>query len=143
MKYVSAFLLKFILLFVTLWIILGLFFNVSLSDIITTSIILAVIAFAGDMFILPKIGNVAAAVSDFALAYIGIWIIGTFLFEGTAPIMTAAFISAFFISITELLYHRYLRNFVFDNVDKSNNYRTSTSFQTEVSKEFHNKKDKE
>lgn len=127
---------------VLLWITLGTIFNISFSNLFITSAILTVIAFAGDMFILPKIGNVAAAVGDFALAYIGIWIIGSFLFDSTLSLDAAALISAFLITASELFYHRYLRDFVFENVDKNQKQLPSDHLQTEASEEFFDKKDK-
>lgn len=143
MKYTLAFFIKLALTLILLWATLGVIFNVSFTDILITGLLLTVIAFAGDMWILPKIGNVAAAVSDFALAYLGIWIIGSYLFGGSVlSIDTAAFLAAFLITVCELFYHRYLRNFVFNHVDRKQDHFETNSLQTEISDEFHNKKDK-
>ncbi|MFD1415096.1 YndM family protein [Oceanobacillus jeddahense] len=142
MKYISAFLIKFVFTTGILWITLGMIFNISFSNLLLTSLILTAVAFAGDMLILPRIGNVAAAVGDFALAYVGIWGIGSFLFEGVFSVDAAALIAAFLISISELFYHRYLRNFVFDHVDKKESHFNPDNMQTEISEEFHDEKDK-
>lgn len=136
MKYTLAFIIKFIMTTAVLWIVLGLFFNVSFTDILITSIILTAIAFAVDILILPRVGNIVAAVGDFALAYIGIWVIGEYFFNGTFSVSTAAFLSAWFIIVGELFYHRYLRNQVFDNVDESGNYTPTNNLQTEAGEEL-------
>ena len=73
MKYVLAFFIKLVLTTGILWVTLGLLFQISFSSLMITSLILTAVAFAGDMLILPRIGSIAAAVGDFALAYIGIW----------------------------------------------------------------------
>jgi len=142
MKYILAFLIKFALTTGILWITLGLLFQISFSSLIVTSLILTAVAFAGDMLILPRIGNIAAAVGDFALAYIGIWGIGAFLYDNALSVDGAALIAAFLISISELFYHRYLRNFVFDHPDRDEKYIHSDSLQTEASEEFYTKRDK-
>ncbi|GIO24073.1 YndM family protein [Oceanobacillus sp. J11TS1] len=143
MRYILAFLLKLVATVVILWITLGMIFNISFSNLFITSLILTVVAFAGDMLILPRIGNIAAAVGDFALAYIGIWVIGSFLYDSMLSLDAAALIAAFLITIGELFYHRYLRNFVFDNVDKDQNHLHSDNLQTEASEEFYDRKDKD
>ena len=142
MKYVLAFFIKFALTTGILWVTLGLIFQISFSSLMMTSLILTAVAFAGDMLILPRIGNIAAAVGDFALAYIGIWGIGALLYDNALSVDGAALIAAFLITISELFYHRYLRNFVFDYVDGEENHINSDSLQTEVSEEFYAKKDK-
>lgn len=123
-----------------LWVVLGLLFGVSFGNILIISIILTVASFLVDMFILPKVGNIVAAVGDFALAYFGIWFISSFLFTGNVTaqsIITGAFLSAFVILIGELFYHRYLRNSVFDHVDDDDQHYTNKNIlQHEFSREF-------
>ncbi|MEK4300412.1 DUF2512 family protein [Oceanobacillus sp. FSL W8-0428] len=142
MRYILAFLFKLVMTTVILGITLGMIFNISFSNLVITSLILTAVGFAGDMLILPRIGNVAAAVGDFALAYIIIWGIGSFLYDSLLSVDAAALIAAFLITIGELFYHRYLRNFVFDNVDKPQNHLHHENLQTEAGEEFHDKKDK-
>lgn len=109
MKYVKAFLLKFVMVTLVLWIILGGFYDVSFGDILTTSFLLSGGAFLiGDLFILPKFGNFIATVADFGLAMLGVWLLGALLFEEGISLGTAAFLSAIAIAIGEYFYHMYL-----------------------------------
>ncbi|WP_080873592.1 YndM family protein [Oceanobacillus timonensis] len=142
MKYILALFIKFALTTGILWITLGMVLNISFSNLMITSLILTVAAFAGDMLILPKIGNIAAAVGDFALAYLVIWGVGSFLYDSLLSVDAAALITAFFITISELVYHRYLRHFVFDHADKNENHVHPGNMQTEASEEFYDGKDK-
>lgn len=143
MRYILAFLFKLVMTTVILGVTLGMIFNISFSNLVITSLVLTIVAFAGDMLILPRIGNIAAAVGDFALAYILIWGIGSFLYDSLLSVDAAALISAFLITISELFYHRYLRNFVFDNVDKDQTPLHHDNLQTEAGEEFYDKNDKE
>lgn len=125
-----------------LWIVLGLYFNVSFGSILVASIILTTVTFLVDIYLLPRIGNIMAAVGDFAIVYFGLWFIGRFILNeafSLISITNAAFMSAFLILIGELVYHRYLRNVVFENVqdaDKHYKQKEDKILQTEVSREF-------
>lgn len=125
-----------------LWIVLDLYFNVSFGSILVASIILTTVTFLVDIYLLPRIGNIMAAVGDFAIVYFGLWFIGRFILNeafSLISITNAAFMSAFLILIGELVYHRYLRNVVFENVqdaDKHYKQKEDKILQTEVSREF-------
>ncbi|MDN4491933.1 YndM family protein [Ureibacillus aquaedulcis] len=141
MQYTKAFLVKLAMTIVVLWIVLGLFYGVSFGNILLISAILTIIAFVGDVFLLPKVGNFIAATSDLFLAFFVIWGLGTWLFgnENTA-VFAAAFLSALFIGVGEMFYHRYFRDHVMETVqepEKHQGYTYSPRIaQTEYSQEF-------
>lgn len=142
MRRITAFIIKFIMMTLVLWIVLDLYFNVSFGSILVASIILTTVTFLVDIYLLPRIGNIMAAVGDFAIVYFGLWFIGRFILNeafSLISITNAAFMSAFLILIGELVYHRYLRNVVFENVqdaDKHYKQKEDKILQTEVSREF-------
>ncbi|ASN06454.1 YndM family protein [Virgibacillus necropolis] len=110
MKYITALVIKFILTTGVLLMILGAVFEVSFADILITSLVLTGASFIiGDLYVLPKIGNVGAAMVDFALALAGVWVLGSFLFEGPIPLGSASLLSAIGIAIGELLVHWYMK----------------------------------
>ncbi|WP_087971958.1 YndM family protein [Oceanobacillus rekensis] len=135
MKYLGPLIIKFLMTTAVLWIVLGLFFGVTFGDIIMTSIILTVVASLGDLFILPRIGNTAASIADFALAWVVVWLAGINMYGEGIAIGTAAFVSAIAITVGEVFLHRYLKNSVF----KDEKYRESkvayfpNNYQTEFS----------
>ncbi|MEI3612862.1 DUF2512 family protein [Pseudogracilibacillus sp. SO30301A] len=142
MRRITAFIIKFIMMTFVLWIVLGLYFNVSFGSILVASIILTTVTFLVDIYLLPRIGNIMAAVGDFAIVYFGLWFIGRFILNeafSLISITNAAFMSALLILIGELFYHRYLLNVVFENVqddDKHYKQKEDKILQTEVANEF-------
>lgn len=109
MKFLNALILKFVMVTAILWVVLGMF-GVSFGNILFTSILLTVIALAGDMLVLPRIGNVVATIADFGLAFVLIWLVGSFLYEQPVRVGIAAFLSAIVIALGEFLFHMYLQN---------------------------------
>lgn len=106
--------MKFIMFTAVLWIVLGWFYGVPFTDILITSVFLTVIAYALDVLVLPRVGNIFALMGDFVLAWAGIWILGSFLFPELIPLGTASLIAAIIITIGEMLFHRYMAEEVFD-----------------------------
>lgn len=134
MKYIKAFLIKFVMSTAILWFILGLFSGTPFDAILTTSLILTAISFIGDIFILPNIGSFTAIIADFALAFVTIWAIGEFVFYETFGGI-AAFFSAFLIAIGEIFYHRYIKKQVINERNNRPHY-TRNKLQTETSEEI-------
>lgn len=134
MKYIKAFLIKFIISTAILWVILGIFSDTSFNAILTTSLILTAISFIGDIFILPNIGSFTAITADFALAFVTIWIIGEYLFYDAFGGI-AAFFSAVMIAIGEIFYHRYIKNQVL-NEENNRSPNSRNRLQTETSEEL-------
>jgi len=125
-----------------LWVVLGWFYGVSFIDILLTSVVLTVVAYVADVYILPRVGNVFAAIMDFILATAVIWIMGSFLFEEPIALGTASFISAIIITIGELMFHRYMKKQVFDkkpervDTDDKTYSGQPSNLQTEFGSEF-------
>lgn len=110
MKYIPTLLVKFIIITAVLWTILGFMFEVSFANVLITSIVLTGASFIiGDLYVLPKIGNVGAAMVDFVLALGGIWMLGLFLFdEPSIRLGTISLVSAVGISLGEILVHWFM-----------------------------------
>ena len=134
MRYLFALIVKFVMLTAILWIVLGIFYGINLGDIFTISILLSVVSFVGDVFLLPRIGNVLAVIGDFALSFLVIWGLGNSLFAFEIPVVTAAFSSALFVGVGEIFYHRYMKNQVFAGLEKD--FMQTHHMQTEYSEEF-------
>ena len=143
MKYAISFLFKFIMTTTILWIVLGLFFNVSLGDILLTSIIFSAGAYLGDVFILPNVDNFWAVLGDFGLAFVGIYVLGFWLFEPQVSLDDASLFSALFIALSEIFYHRYMKQQIIREkvIDTPRKTITSTRMQTEFSKELNESED--
>ncbi len=140
MQYTKAFFIKLAMTIAVLWIVLGLFFDVSFGNILFIGTILTIVAFLGDVFVLPNVGNMIAAGGDLLLAFFGVWALGTILFGQNITVLSAAFLSALFIGIGEMFYHRYFRDHVIEAVQEPEKNRSYTYTprvaQTEFSQDF-------
>ncbi|SES30858.1 Protein of unknown function [Psychrobacillus sp. OK032] len=137
--HVKAFLMKFVLTTAVLWVILGLFFDVNFTDVLITSVVITVVGFIGDLFVLPRIGNVLAAITDFVLAMVVVWVLGSNIFEVPIPLGTASFVSALALMMEELFFHRYMASHIFEpkikNPENKTGYYQRTNLQTEFAQE--------
>lgn len=115
MKYLVGLGIKFGMMLAVIWIVLGGFFEVAFSDVLAISAILTVVSFLGDVFILPGIKNVTAAIADFFLAWAGVWAIGSFFIEQQIALGTASFIAALILTVGEIFFHMYMRRHFFNS----------------------------
>ncbi|CAM3181515.1 YndM family protein [Filibacter tadaridae] len=135
MKYITALIIKFIMLTAVLWIVLGIF-GVSFADILLTSIVLTGVSFIGDVFILPRVGNMVATLADFGLAFVMIWLMGSVLFEQPVRLGIASLISAMVIAAGEFVFHMYLLKQVVGNEQAVPENRYSMHQQNIMQTEF-------
>lgn len=123
-----------------LWIVLGLFYGISFGNILLIGALLTIVAFVGDVFLLPKVGNFIAATSDLLLAFFVIWGLGTWAYGENTSMFAAAFLSSLFIGVGEMFYHRYFRDHIMETVqepEKNKGYTYSPRIaQTEYSQDF-------
>lgn len=139
MKFLTSLIIKFVMVTAVLWIMLGVF-GVSFGNIMLTSILLTVISLVGDMFVLPRSGNVAATIADFGLALVLIWLVGSFLYDQPIRLGMAAFVSAIMITVGEFVFHKYLQNryFTHEKAIPENNFTLyrKDNLQTEFGSEY-------
>ncbi|WP_430787611.1 DUF2512 family protein [Virgibacillus flavescens] len=140
MKHLKVLLLKSILLTLVLWLILGFVYEVSSTNIIITSLILTITSFIiGDLYALPKIGNVGASMIDFITAVTGIYIMGTILIDEVIPLASASILAAIGVTLSEILVHWYRKKlFVNKNTDIPGYYdrKLQTEFADETCPEI-------
>ncbi|MEI4770651.1 YndM family protein [Psychrobacillus sp. FJAT-51614] len=136
---IKSFIIKLIMTTAVLWVVLGLFFGVDLSEILITSVVLTVIGYVADRFILPRIGNVLAIIGDFVLAFAVIWLLGYYLYDEPIALGTATFISTLILGFCEMYFHRYLEMNIFEpnksDPEEKKGYYQRTNLQTEFAEE--------
>src|SRR5690625_186861 len=98
-------------------------------------LILTSIAYIGDVFILPNITHITAAITDYLLIVFMIWLLGSFLITPTNIILPAAIISGIFVMIGELLFHQYMKKQIVGDHEPKN-ISQSHKLQTEFSEDF-------
>lgn len=135
MKYALALIIKFVIHLAVLMMILGGFYGITFANILSISLLLTGISFIiGDLIILPNFDNTIAAVADFFLAFIGVWVLGYLLIIESINLGIASFVSAVFITIVEVFFHQYMVQHIF--AKEFMVLPPSPQFQTEISEEL-------
>lgn len=139
MKHIYVLLIKFVTCLIAFGIGLDLFFDATIIDILSFSFFVTLASYLlGELVILPQLGKRAAAISDFLLVYLSVWIFGTILLDSYLQIAWGSIISATIITAAEVFVHLFLQDRV--NADQSIETRysginPSLAFGTEFAEE--------
>ncbi|MBM7691076.1 hypothetical protein JOC77_000481 [Peribacillus deserti] len=139
MRHILPLLIKFIATFSMLGIILGLFNNFSIFDVLVISILLTVIAYIlGDLVILRRTNNLIATAADFGLAFFLIWLLSRNLtFQDN--LVSASLAAALGVTLFEYIFHRIIPRGDNRSVQAKGHQskgRGSSRFQTEASEDL-------
>ncbi|WP_413380324.1 DUF2512 family protein [Alkalihalobacillus sp. 1P02AB] len=135
MQYFKALLLKWVISFAFLFIIFGLFYHVSIGNVFVLSLVVSVVSYLGDLFIMPRISNTVATITDFGLALFLIWFVSQSLTNG-ANLFFPSLLAATGLAIFEYYYHQYLLMYVLNNGEKLEKRTAPYRYQTEASEEI-------
>ncbi|MFC3884347.1 YndM family protein [Bacillus songklensis] len=137
MRHVLAFSIKFMATLVVLGVVLGLFNNLSIVDVLTISIVLSAVGYIiGDLFILRRTNNSVASLADFGLAFLVIWSMSRNL-AYVNDLFAGSLISALGITVFEIFYHRIVpRNAGRTEIPNQNQRQRNTRLNTEASEEL-------
>lgn len=114
MKYAIPLLIKFILITFGIGVVLWMF-GMSFANILYLSALTTVLSLIGDLFILPRYGNVAATIADFGIVFFVVLFGSAFLLGSVDRVGWAAITPAILIALTEAFLHKYLRKQVFED----------------------------
>lgn len=136
MEHLRSLAIKFIASFVVLYVILGLMYNMSLTNVILISLVLGVASYViGDLFLLPRTNNTIATIADFGLAFMVIWLMGEGMTYGES-LFTPSLIAAGGVALFEYFFHKYLTDSILEGEKDRNSPRTNYQYQTEASEEL-------
>ncbi|WP_226527747.1 YndM family protein [Metabacillus niabensis] len=131
--------IKFIICLIAFGIGLDLFFSANFVDILSFSLFVTFASYVvGELVILPQLGRRAAAVADFLLSYLSVWIFGSVLFENYLQIAWGSIISAIIITGAEIVIHLMVQNRDEHTtyISKRNSIlNTNLAYGTEISEE--------
>ncbi|MFI8709459.1 YndM family protein [Bacillus sp. NPDC077411] len=144
MKHIVALLIKYTAISAVLLMILGIFQNISIPRILLISLLITGSAYLiGDLFVLPKYGNMVATIADFGLSFLGIWVLTYLLTDNNFArnIVASSFWSALLIGVIEVFFHIYMKKAV---LYENNDSRESTNihhdrYAMEISHEYLNR----
>ncbi|PEI80537.1 hypothetical protein CN572_17460 [Bacillus wiedmannii] len=126
MKHIVALLIKYTAITAVLLMVLGIFQGISIPRVLLISLFLTGAAYLiGDLFILPKYGNMIATMADFGLSFFGIWLL-TSLFtnlDATRNIGLSSFLATLIIGGMEVFFHIYMKRLVLRNDDELRNQK--------------------
>ncbi|MBM7703907.1 YndM family protein [Metabacillus iocasae] len=109
MKDLKVLMIKFIVCALAFTIGLDLFFDATIADILSFSLVVTAFTYLlGERIMLPYFGNVATTIVDFIIAYTSVWIFGTVLLHSYLQIAWGSIISATLITGAEVFVHRYV-----------------------------------
>ncbi|RSL34066.1 DUF2512 family protein [Salibacterium salarium] len=112
MEHAKALLIKCVTTLIVLYLILGIGFGVSFLSVVILTVIIGLVSYPGDLFIMPRIMNIPATIADFVLAFVLIWILGFVFIDPAVPLISAALIAAAVLAFCEYYFHFYLATHV-------------------------------
>ncbi|MDQ0253483.1 hypothetical protein J2S74_000855 [Evansella vedderi] len=119
MNHLKAFFIKFAVTFSILFLILGIYYQAFIGDVLAISFILSFVTYIlGDLVILPKLGHLSAVFSDFGLAYIGIVTLGAAFIERPLIFGAVSFFAALAITVSEGFFHRYMTKSILPEMEQ-------------------------
>ncbi|EJV73460.1 YndM family protein [Bacillus hominis] len=141
MKHIVALLIKYTAISAVLLMILGIFQGISIPRILFISLLITGVAYLiGDLFILPKYGNMVATIADLGLSFVGIWALTHFLtnINLTRNIGASAFFAALLIGVAEIFFHIYMKKVVLHANEDSRESTTigHDKYAMEISDEY-------
>lgn len=111
--------------------VFSIFYETSLFNLIVMGIVIATVSYIGDVFLLPKMNHVLAAVGDLFAYFALFWILSTlFITDGMVSILPA-FMAAYLATAAEAVFHIYMIDHILDDDDAV----MIGDFQTEIAEE--------
>ncbi|MBE4906902.1 YndM family protein [Bacillus luteolus] len=136
MKHLKALGIKFIFTSIILLSVFGIYYNSTVLEILMISALVTGVAYViGDLFILPRLGNMVASLADMGLAFLSIWGLSLLFINPPDRLALASLFAAVFIMLAEALFHAYMENKVLDQ-GRNNMTFNMTSFQNKFQTEL-------
>jgi hypothetical protein len=147
MKHTVVLAMKFISNVIIFTIALDLFFEASIADILSFSVLLTIVSyFIGDRILLSRVGNVNATIADFFLAYLIVWIFGNILLHSYLQVAWGSIITAILVAFSEVFVHRYIlsQSKTMDQDQSKSIFNGKLAYGMEIGEEYNpSEKDKE
>lgn len=132
--------IKFIFTSIILLSVFGSYYNSTILEILMISALVTGVSYlVGDLFILPRLGNIVASLADMGLAFLSIWGLSILFIDPPDRLALASFAAAVFIMLAEALFHAaYMENKVLDRGHNDMTFNMTSfqnKFQTELAEE--------
>lgn len=121
MKHITALVVKFVIVAVVSEIILGIFTNLSLGEILLVSLTITTVTyFIGDLLILSVFNNTVAAVADAGVCWLIIYLCN-YIWPTRSVSLLSALSAAVVIGIGEIFLHIYIEKNILHQTPKDRN----------------------
>src|SRR5699024_6664103 len=114
--------IKYIVASIVTFSLYGMFDQTSIGRLFLIGLLVVIIPYLGDLYLLPIIGNLYASISDFGLYFLLYWVLASSFIGVSSPVLFASLAAAFFTAISESLLHVYILERIFNQDQKSRNY---------------------
>lgn len=109
MKNITNFIIKLAFIFLMLFLLIPIFGKGTWTQTMVTGVFLALFSYIlGDLWILPKFGNLMAVLVDFGLAALVVWVMIKVLPQFTLTAM-GVWVIALVLALGEWIFHIYLK----------------------------------
>ena len=136
MPYTTLIIVKLLSCVIAFSIGLDLFFQTSVTYILSFSLFVTIVSFIlVDRIILPSLGNKAALVIDFLLTYISVWVFGSVLLNNYMQIAWGSILSATIITAADALVYNFLLKRVTNEQPSQPAFTGNLAYGTEFAKE--------
>ncbi|WP_379967534.1 YndM family protein [Ectobacillus sp. sgz5001026] len=107
MKQTTFLLMKFLSSVVAFSLGLAIFFPATITEVLSFSMFVTIVSYVVvENILLPRIGNGPAAIVDFLITYMSVWIFGNVLLDSYLQMAWGSIISAVLVTVASLLLHR-------------------------------------
>lgn len=137
MNHIKLFSVKFIGTLALLYLILGFGYGMSFGNVFLITLVLGMVAYLGDVVVLPNINNTVATIADFATALLIIYFMSFSVTVGEGW-FTASLVAAVGVTVFEYFYHKYFKseyNEAHHEEREGEGPPRDTTMQTEASEE--------
>lgn len=137
MAHAKALGIKWLFTTVILLSFLAIFESISFGQILLISFVLTVITYiAGDILLLPMYGMFVAAIGDFGISFVAVWMLAAAVIgQSTALVLATAAVAYFFV-LCEGLFHVYMKEYVLPKKQAVIIPFPTMRYQTETSEEL-------
>ncbi|WP_404452376.1 YndM family protein [Virgibacillus necropolis] len=141
MEHVKALGIKFIFTAIVVYSIFGIFYNASLGRLFWISLLVTGVSYViGDLYILPRSGNILASIADLGLAFLSLWVLANIIIEMSIPTVMASIMASVVIAFCESLFHAYMQEKVINTREETRHFnQLQTEFAEETNEDTINK----
>lgn len=97
---------------------------------------MAGLTYLGDVFLLPRVGQLIAPILDFGVIFLLLWFLGNNVIEASGSVLLLSLAGAYLLSFCEAIFHTYMKESVLGEKEVAFPTYNNQQLQTEVAEEI-------